>query len=168
MNPMVWDFFVREDVTIMKRRSARIVAVQCLYQMEMNRVAPDVALHAAMEEALTDNEAGTDVTNADALLSYVKEQLKRMVPLIPEIDRMLTEFLTGYQVDRLSKVDREVLRLAVYEMIYSDDVPPKVAVNEAIEVAKHFGTEESGRFVNGVLGKMVKKIDELKANVETK
>ncbi|HZG75410.1 MAG TPA: transcription antitermination factor NusB, partial [Paenibacillus sp.] len=53
--------------------------------------------------------------------------------------------------------------VAVFEMVYSSDVPPKVAVNEAIEVAKHFGTEESGKFVNGVLGKMVKQVDELKA-----
>ncbi|HZG55376.1 transcription antitermination factor NusB [Paenibacillus sp.] len=147
----------------MKRRSARIVAVQCLYQMEMNRVPAGEALQAAMEEALSDNESGTDVTDADALLAYVRAVLERLVPRIPEIDGMLTGYLQGYQVDRLSRVDREVLRLAVYEMVYSDDVPPKVAVNEAIEVAKHFGTEESGKFVNGVLGKMLKEVDALKA-----
>ncbi|TLS53001.1 transcription antitermination factor NusB [Paenibacillus antri] len=147
----------------MKRRSARVVAVQCLYQMEMNRVPAHEALQAAMEEALNDNESGTDVSDADALLAYVRGLLDKLVPLIPEIDGMLTEFLQGYQVDRLSRVDREVLRLAVFEMIYADDVPPKVAVNEAIEVAKHFGTDESGKFVNGVLGKMVKQVDELKA-----
>ncbi|WP_309118756.1 transcription antitermination factor NusB [Paenibacillus sp.] len=147
----------------MKRRSARVVAVQCLYQMEMNRVPAHEALQTAMEEALNDNESGTDVSDADALLAYVRGLLDKLVPLIPEIDGMLTEFLQGYQVDRLSRVDREVLRLAVYEMIYADDVPPKVAVNEAIEVAKHFGTDESGKFVNGVLGKMVKQVDELKA-----
>jgi N utilization substance protein B len=151
----------------MKRRSARIVAVQCLYQMEMNRVPPFEALQAAMGEALSDNESGTDVTNADALLTYVKTLLDDLVPKIPEIDGLLTTYLLGYQVERLSRVDREVLRLAVYEMIYGDDVPPKVAVNEAIEVAKHFGTEESGKFVNGVLGKMVKRIDELKASVNS-
>jgi len=147
----------------MKRRSARVVAVQCLYQMEMNQVPAHEALQAAMEEALTDNESGTDITDADALLAYVRGLLDKLVPRIPEIDGMLSQFLQGYQVDRLSRVDREVLRVAVYEMVYSDDVPPKVAVNEAIEVAKHFGTEESGKFVNGVLGKMVKQVDELKA-----
>jgi len=129
-----------------------------LYQMEMNQVPAHEALQAAMEEALTDNESGTDITDADALLAYVRGLLDKLVPRIPEIDGMLSQFLQGYQVDRLSRVDREVLRVA-----YSDDVPPKVAVNEAIEVAKHFGTEESGKFVNGVLGKMVKQVDELKA-----
>jgi N utilization substance protein B len=131
--------------------------------MEMNQVPAHEALRAAMEEALTDNESGTDVTDADELLAYVRGLLDDLVPRIPEIDDMLSQFLQGYQVERLSRVDREVLRVAVYEMIYSNDVPPKVAVNEAIEVAKHFGTEESGKFVNGVLGKMVKQVDELKA-----
>ena len=70
-------------------------------------------------------------------------------------------------MDRLSRVDREVLRLGVYEMLYRDDVPPKVVVNEAIDLAKHYGTEESGKFVNGVLGKMIKEIDDLKGQSNT-
>ena len=90
------------------------------------------------------------------------------MPKISEIDQLLTNYLQGWQVDRLSRVDREVLRLAVFEMMYrDDDIPPKVAVNEAIELAKHFGTEESGKFVNGVLGKMLKQFEELKGNVNT-
>ncbi|HZG77502.1 MAG TPA: transcription antitermination factor NusB, partial [Paenibacillus sp.] len=97
----------------MKRRSARVVAVQCLYQMEMNQVPAHEALQAAMEEALTDNESGTDITDADALLAYVRGLLDKLVPRIPEIDGMLSQFLQGYQVDRLSRVDREVLRVAV-------------------------------------------------------
>lgn len=68
-------------------------------------------------------------------------------------------------MDRLSKVDREVLRMAAYEMLYRQDTPPKVVVNEAIELAKHFGTDESGKFVNGVLGKLIKEMDSLKANL---
>ena len=63
---------------MMKRRSARIVAVQSLYQMEMNGVRPHEALQAAMEEALSDNESGTDITDADELLAYVKELLDRI------------------------------------------------------------------------------------------
>lgn len=149
----------------MKRRSARIVAVQCLYQMEMNGVPPAAALNAALVEALGDNEAGIDVGDADALREYVRNLLDKLVPVLPDIDRTLAEFLHGYKMDRLSRVDKEVLRLGTFELLYADenDVPPKVAVNEAIEVAKHFGTEESGRFVNGVLGKMIRRLDELKA-----
>ena len=149
----------------MKRRSARIVAVQSLYQIEMNRIPPVEALHTSMEEALGDNESGMDVTDADELLQYVQGLLSELVPKLPEIDAVLTNFLDGYQVERLSRVDREVLRLAVYEMLYRDDIPPKVALNEAIEVAKYFGSDESGKFVNGVLGKMIRRVDELKASV---
>ncbi len=146
----------------MKRRSARIVAVQSLYQMEMNQVSPHEALRTVMEEALNDNESEMDVSDADALLAFVKELLEGIVPRLERIDRLMAHYLQGWQMDRLSKVDREVLRLGVYEMVYRDDVPPKVAVNEAIELAKHFGTEESGKFVNGVLGKMLKQLDEVK------
>jgi N utilization substance protein B len=65
-------------------------------------------------------------------------------------------------MSRLSRVDRQVLRLATYEMVYQEDVPAKVVVNEAIDLAKHFGTEDSGKFVNGVLGKMIGDLEELK------
>jgi transcription antitermination protein NusB len=147
----------------MKRRSARAIAVQCLYIMEMNRVSAEQALRTAMEEALNDNESGMDMTDADALLAYVKECVNDVERHKPEIDVLLAEYLQGWQVDRLSKVDREVLRLAVFEMVYKEDIPPKVALNEGIELAKHFGTEESGKFVNGVLGKMIKELDEIKS-----
>ncbi|WP_274365339.1 transcription antitermination factor NusB [Paenibacillus thermotolerans] len=148
----------------MKRRSARAIAVQCLYIMEMNRVSADAALRTAMEEALNDNESGMDMTGSDELLAYVKRLMNELVGKKEQIDQIVSKYLQGWQVDRLSKVDREVLRLAVFEMVYSDDIPPKVAVNEAIELAKHFGTEESGKFVNGVLGKMIKELDDIKAS----
>ncbi len=82
------------------------------------------------------------------------------------IDKVLSEYLKGWQIDRLSRVDREVLRLAVYELLYTKDTPPKVVVNEAIELAKHFGTEESGKFVNGVLGKLFKELDAVQEKQE--
>ncbi|MNC58983.1 hypothetical protein D3C75_1087580 [compost metagenome] len=62
-------------------------------------------------------------------------------------------------------MDREILRLGVYEMVFREDVPPKVVVNEAIEMSKHFGTEESGKFVNGVLGKMITQLEGIKGKL---
>jgi len=149
----------------MKRRTARIVAVQCLYQMEMTGAPPEAALRAVLAEALGENETGIEVGDADALEAYVGDLLARLVPRLSDIDRVLSEFLHGYRLERLSRVDRAVLRLATFELLYADeeDVPPKAAVNEAIEVAKQFGTEESGRFVNGVLGKIIRRRDELRA-----
>lgn len=80
---------------------------------------------------------------------------------LDEIDRNLARYLQGWQLDRLSRVDRQILRAAVYEIFRMEEVPPKVAVNEAIELAKRFGGEESGKFVNGVLGKMLREQDRL-------
>jgi N utilization substance protein B len=146
----------------MKRRSARIVAIQSLYIMEMNQVTPEEALQTIIAEAKQDNECETDTSELDALILYVRNLFHEWIPVLENIDPLLTTYLQGWEVDRLSKVDRIVLRLAVFEMLYRTDIPPKVAVNEAIEIAKYFGTEESGKFVNGVLGKMIQHIDELK------
>ena len=71
-----------------------------------------------------------------------------------DIDIALREHSQNYELDRLSAVDRTILRLAIHEMLYCDDIPPVVSINEAIDIAKKYGTEESGRFVNGVLDKI--------------
>jgi N utilization substance protein B len=70
------------------------------------------------------------------------------------IDVALREHTQNYELERLSAVDRNILRLAVHEMLHCDDIPPIVSINEAIDIAKKYGTEESGRFVNGVLDKI--------------
>ena len=71
-----------------------------------------------------------------------------------DIDIALREHSQNYELERLSAVDRNILRLAIHEMLYCDDIPPVVSINEAIDIAKKYGTEESGRFVNGVLDKI--------------
>jgi N utilization substance protein B len=71
-----------------------------------------------------------------------------------EIDIKLREHTEHYELERLSAVDRNILRLAIHEMLYCDEIPPVVSINEAINIAKKYGTEESGRFVNGVLDKI--------------
>lgn len=146
----------------MKRRLAREIAVQSLYHMEMNEVEAEEAVRMLIAEATGENEGEVKITNVDEAETFVLELVKGTWNRKEDIDRVLTEYLKGWQVSRLSKVDRQVLRLAVFEMVYRDDVPGKVAVNEAIEVAKHFGTGESGKFVNGVLGKMVHEIEQIK------
>jgi N utilization substance protein B len=147
----------------MKRRVAREIALQSLYQIEMNHVSPMEAVTSAIEEAENDNESELAVADEKLSPDYIVELVEGTFNNKKEIDIMLEEYLKGWQMDRLSRIDREVLRLAVYEMVYRDDVPPKVVVNEAIELSKHFGTEESGKFVNGVLGKMIRELDGLKS-----
>jgi N utilization substance protein B len=146
----------------MKRRVAREIALQSLYQIEMNQVSPKEAVAHAIEEAENDNEAELEVADERISAEYISELVEGTIKHKTNIDELLADYLKGWQMDRLSRVDREVLRLAVYEMVYRDDVPPKVVVNEAIELSKHFGTDESGKFVNGVLGKMIKELDGLK------
>src|ERR1700730_18190394 len=149
----------------MKRRVAREIALQSLYQIEMNHVSPMEAITSVIDEAENDNESELEVADEKLSPDYIFELVEGTFTNKKEIDIMLEEYLKGWQMDRLSRIDREVLRLAVYEMVYRDDVPPKVVVNEAIELSKHFGTEESGKFVNGVLGKMIKEIDRIKEDL---
>ncbi|GIP32274.1 transcription antitermination factor NusB [Paenibacillus sp. J2TS4] len=147
----------------MKRRLARELALQSLYQMQMNEVSSQEAIQIVIEEAVHENEAGLDVRHEEISPEYVGELVEGTRKHLDAIDELLEKYIKGWKMDRLSKVDREILRLASYEMIYRDDIPPKVVVNEAIELAKHFGSEESGKFVNGVLGQMIREMEELKA-----
>jgi len=149
----------------MRRRLAREIAVQALYQMEMNDVAAADAVAMIAEEASQeDSELGADRPALRQSVPRALELVEGVTGARNAIDGMLQQFLTGWQMDRLSRVDRQILRLAAYEIVWLDDVPPKAAVNEAIELAKRFGTEESGKFVNGVLGRVLDELATLKQN----
>ncbi|WP_123040906.1 transcription antitermination factor NusB [Cohnella candidum] len=139
----------------MKRRLAREIAVSSLYQMEMNGVTGDEAVNMVMEEARQENEIGAEVSELAAVDGFTRELVEGVASRKEELDAQLAAYLTGWQVDRLSRVDRQILRLAAYELNVKG-LPPKVVVNEAIELAKHFGLDESGKFVNGVLGRMIR------------
>lgn len=86
--------------------------------------------------------------------TYMKEKYGHVLEHLEEIDRLLNETSTGWRTKRMNRVDLTALRLAVYEMKYDEDVPVGVAINEAVELAKRFGGEDSGSFVNGILGKI--------------
>ncbi|AWB45093.1 transcription antitermination factor NusB [Paenibacillus sp. CAA11] len=146
----------------MKRRLAREIAVQSLYQMEMNEVGAEDAVAMLIAEAAGENESEVEIKDSQAAQAQVMELVQGTLSNKTAIDELLENYLKGWQISRLSRVDRQVLRLAAYEMVFRDDVPGRVAVNEAIELAKHFGSEESGKFVNGVLGKMIKDLDQIK------
>lgn len=87
---------------------------------------------------------------------YIRRKYEAVLPRIQEIDALLNEAAEGWKTSRMNKVDLTILRLAVYEMRWDDDVPEGVAINEAVELAKRFGGENSSAFVNGVLGKLAK------------
>lgn len=97
---------------------------------------------------------------------FVDHVLKGVMEKIGEIDKYITKYATEWPLQQITIVDRNILRIGVYELVFDDDIPAKVAINEAIEVAKTFGNESSGKFVNGVLGAIYK--DMLKTEGETK
>lgn len=149
----------------MKRRLAREIIVQSLYQMEMNDVEVTEAVDMLIEEAADENETERVITDEIELKAYVVTHVNGVWEHKMAIDDMLEHYLKGWQMSRLSRVDRQILRLATFEMIFASDVLTKVSVNEAIDLAKHFGTEDSGKFVNGVLGKMIQDVDTLRAEL---
>ncbi len=86
--------------------------------------------------------------------SYLTSRFQAIVAKLDEIDAILSEASSGWKLNRMGKVDLTILRLAVYELRFDDDIPGKVAINEAVELAKKFGGDESPSFINGVLAKL--------------
>jgi len=91
---------------------------------------------------------------------FVKNIIKGVLENTKEIDRYIIKYATEWPLDQITIVDRNILRIGVYELVFDKDIPAKVAINEAIEIAKAFGGESSGKFVNGVLGAIYKDIDD--------
>ena len=87
---------------------------------------------------------------------YIQRKYEAVASCVEEIDGLLNDAAKGWKTSRMSKVDLTILRLAVYEMKWDDDVPEGVAINEAVELAKRFGGDSSSSFVNGILGKLAK------------
>jgi transcription antitermination protein NusB len=129
-----------------KRREGREVALQLLFHWDLNiqqaLTAEDLELFWHFRQTTRAIQ-----TNAVNLLNGV-------IASQDAIDEKISKYTANYELRRISAVDRNILRMAIYEMLYATDVPPIVAINEAIEIAKKFGTVESGRFVNGVLDRV--------------
>ncbi|MDO5415952.1 MAG: transcription antitermination factor NusB [Lachnospiraceae bacterium] len=85
----------------------------------------------------------------------LKERVEKIIALVPELDEKINQVAEGWKTKRMGKVELTILRLAVYEMKYDEDVPEKVAINEAVELAKKFGGKDAPAFINGILAKLV-------------
>ena len=124
------------------RRKARTLALQALY--EIDSVGRDT--ETVIERSLASAEMTGD--NSDFMRGLVTGTLKNQ----EEIDKQIKSLAPAWPLDQLAIVDRNILRLAIFEIIYDNEVPVKAAVNEAVELAKLFGSESSAKFINGVLG----------------
>jgi N utilization substance protein B len=130
-----------------RRRKAREVALQFLYQLDLHG-ADDPMPHAEDFWARHPLEADTR-SYAEALVRGTKHYQGKA-------DELIRQYAEHWGLERMAVVDRNLLRRAVYEMLWGAEVPPKVAINEAIEIAKKFGTGDSSRFINGVLDRILR------------
>jgi transcription antitermination protein NusB len=124
----------------MKRRTAREKALQALYTIEIGKSETGDAIESVLNGKESDE--------------YFENLVKGAIDKKDELDEMISSNLENWTLERLANVDRNLLRIAVYEMLYSEDVPVSVAMDEAIEIAKKFGDDQSSRFVNAVLSKV--------------
>lgn len=130
------------------RHTARSLIMQTLYQWDF-RGKPTAAIPAIIEQLIAVEDADLS-DNAEYISKTVDDILKH----IETIDQTITVYAPKWPLEIMTIVDRNILRLGVYEMTLNDSIPAKVAINEAIEIAKEFGGPASGKFVNGILGAM--------------
>ena len=129
------------------RRLARAAALQALYLIDVSGISEEAALSTQQEslDSLNENDS-----------SFSRDLVLGTRKFIFPIDKKIAEAATHWRIDRMTSVDRNILRLSTYELSYLPDTPAKVVINEAIEIAREFSTEESARFVNGILDKISK------------
>src|SRR4030042_240588 len=132
------------------RRKARIAALQALYELDCTR-------HKVEE---TSARLRARETLAQEALGFSEELVKGVLQHKSELDALIRKFARAFPVEQMSIIDRNILRLAISEILFSDETPLKVAINEAIELAKSFGSESSSRLVKGVLGVVARERDE--------
>ena len=124
-----------------KRRDGREAAVQYLYHYDLN----------SGENSGTPDDFWELRPAKPNVREFAMQLLAGVHEHAAEIDKRIARYAENYQISRMLAVDRNILRLAIYEMNFASDVPPVVAINEAIEIAKKFGADESSRFINGIL-----------------
>jgi len=130
----------------MGRRASREIAMKLIYQLEIQKDSREEQINNTLEQY--------DLNENDR--EYILDVVKGVFKNQEEIDGTIEKFSKGWKLSRISKVDLAILRLAIYEMCHRDDIPFTVAINEAVELAKNYSGEESGSFINGILGKLSK------------
>ena len=130
-----------------KRTLAREYALQVLYQLDMTHDTPEIALDNFWSNR-KDEELDADLKD----FSYAL--VKGVVEHLDEVDKRIVQYATDWQLKRMAVVDRNIMRMGCFELIHCDDIPPKVSINEAVELAKKFSGLESGKFVNAILDKV--------------
>ena len=129
----------------MGRREARATALQALYQIELGKVVPQAAI----------DQIGEEFSISQDDLAFATHLVEGTLENIDVLDKTIKGMAINWNLDRLAKVDRNILRLALYEIKVDNEVPAAVAINEAVELAKMFSTPKAARFINGILGNTI-------------
>ena len=136
----------KQSRKITSRRKAREIALEALYRIEVaNDDAEDI-----LKDIFSRGKPKPDIQD------YAKRLVKETTVHLRDIDKIIEEVAENWKLSRIAIIDKNILRFAICEILYFDDIPPKVSLDEAIEIAKKYSTENSGRFVNGVLDKVIK------------
>lgn len=142
------------------RHLLRTIVMQTLYEWDFYK-KDSSRIKEFAKKNIDEFAKGTQETG------YIYDTLEGIVKNIDDLDGIIERAAPDWPLDQITMVDRNILRLGVYELKYSSDIPPKVAINEAIELAKSFGGKSSGKFVNGVLGTIYRELEAEKVKKES-
>ena len=130
-----------------KRRKARELATQILFHMEFSPGDPDEVFGLICE----------NFNSSKSIRAFSRKLVRGVCEKRNYLDKLIRQSSQNWRLERMSKVDRSILRIGVFEILFMEEVPPKVSIDEAVEMGKKYGTEESGAFINGVLDNIFNK-----------
>ncbi len=133
-----------------QRRQSREIALQMLYQMEMTGLPPSEVFELFYQLA-SDNHNDEEREIPLQVRPFAERLITGVYAHRDQVDKMIVEASENWRLERMSIIDRNILRIAVFEMLYCLEIPPKVSINEAIDLGKTFGNPDSGAFINGIL-----------------
>jgi transcription antitermination protein NusB len=138
------------------RTRARALALQVLYEVDMANHVPGEVFTTRLEETPL----------ADELAEFARQIIFGILPIAHELDQLIAKYAPEWPLDQIAAIDRNILRIALWEFAVFHKTPVKVAINEAVELAKQYGSDSAPRFVNGVLGSLAEHLHELKQIIQ--
>jgi N utilization substance protein B len=137
------------------RTRARAVALQALYEIDMVDHPPQLVVN----DRLSENDLNEQMTD------FISQIVAGVWPIRKDLDEFIAEHAPEWPLDQVATIDRNILRIALWEFAVSENIPIKVAINEAVELAKKFGSDSSPRFINGVLGSLAPRQNEIRQSL---
>lgn len=142
----------------MSRRQARELALQVLFQVDVGRADPDTAFFQALAREREEQEGPARLKEKD--VNYARDLVQGTWERREGLDEIIARYAKDWAVERMAAVDRNILRMAIYEIKHQEDVPDGAVADEAVELAKTFSTPEAGKFINGILGSVIRGLEQ--------